>query len=69
VCHWPGNLLACHQWKVKGASQQRKTAAVRAKQVIKLAFAVSSEIAPFIIKQTLLLYLFLGEEGGVAQCD
>ena len=42
---------------------------MRAKQVIKLAFAVSSEIAPFIIKQTLLLYLFLGEEGGVAQCD
>lgn len=33
-----------------GASQQRKTAAVRAKQLIKLIFAVSSEIAPSIIK-------------------
>lgn len=52
-----------------GASQQRETAAVRAKQMIKLNFAVSLEIAPFIIKQTLLLYLFPGEEGGVAQCD
>lgn len=52
-----------------GASQQRGTAAVRAKKLIKPTSAVSSEIAPFIIKQTLLLYLFSGEEGGVAQCD
>lgn len=52
-----------------GDSQQRETDAVCAKQLIKLTFAVSSEIGPFIIKQTLLLYLFSGKEGGVAQCD
>lgn len=52
-----------------GASQQGETAAVRAKQLIKLTFAVSLETGPFIIKQTLLLYLFSSEEGGVPQCD
>lgn len=52
-----------------GASQQRQTVAVRAKQLIKLTFALRLDMAPFVIKHALLLYRLSGKEGGVAQCD
>lgn len=50
-----------------GGSQQRELAAVHGRQLIKLTFAFSSEITPFIIPKPLLLDFFLGEQWVVAQ--